>query len=170
MNYHGLRFKASVPTVLMFITLLFILTLSSVIVSKLQNIVQEESDVFQQAISIVLNADRDLYQAKLAISEYKSAANSQLTADYQENVAQAKDRFNQYKALMTTYPQFSGQFADFDQKFSAWTSSADQYFAAGAGKDTAFVQSVQTFCSRLNLGSSSWMSNELKSRTRPAQL
>ncbi|MFC0046878.1 methyl-accepting chemotaxis protein [Rheinheimera tilapiae] len=140
MNYHGLRFKASVPTVLMFITLLFILTLSSVIVSKLQKIVQEESDVFQQAISIVLNADRDLYQAKLAISEYKSAANSQLTTDYQENVAQAKDRFNQYKALMTRYPQFSGQFADFDQKFSAWTSSADQYFAAGAGKDTAFVQ------------------------------
>lgn len=65
MNYQGLRFKASVPTALMFITLVFVLSLSSVIVSKLQKIVREESDVFQQAISIVLNADRDLYQAKL---------------------------------------------------------------------------------------------------------
>ncbi len=140
MNYQGLRFKASIPTALMFITLVFVLSLSSVIVSKLQNIVHEESDVFQQAISIVLNADRDLYQAKLAISEHKAAANPQFSTDYQENVAQARDRFNQYKQLMSTYPEFRGQFADFEQKFNDWSQSADQYFAAGASKDAAFIQ------------------------------
>lgn len=140
MNYHGLRFKASVPTVLMFITLLFILTLSSVIVTKLQNIVKEESDVFQQAISIVLNADRDLYQAKLAISEHKSADNPKYEADYQENVGQAKDRFNEYQKLMSRYPEFRGQFADFEQKFLAWTQSADQYFTSAAVQDAAFIQ------------------------------
>jgi methyl-accepting chemotaxis protein len=140
MNYHGLRFKASVPTVLMFITLLSVFGLSSLVVQKLQTLVNEEAEVFQQAISVVLNADRDLYQAKLAIAEHKATGNAQSYTDYQENLSQAKDRFYQYKKLMMAYPEFSGQFTDFDQKFSAWTGSADSYFIAGATPDAAFVQ------------------------------
>ncbi|WP_031569286.1 methyl-accepting chemotaxis protein [Rheinheimera texasensis] len=140
MNYHGLRFKISVPTILMSITLFFMFFLSSVIVSKLQKIIRDESEVFQQAISLVLNADRDLYQAKLAIVEFKTDYSPQHQIDFQENVEQAKNGFQKYEQLMNTYPEFTGKFSDFNEKYSEWLKDSDQHFMKNGRSDHDFVQ------------------------------
>ena len=57
--------------------------------------------------SLILNADRDLQQALVAersvvFSDAKSKQFEQLVKDYEENVAQAKERWDKAAAMFTT--------------------------------------------------------------------
>lgn len=91
------------------------------------NSLEEETstfpDEFMPALSVVLNADRDLYQARVAelsivYSDKADIAN--YVSDLNENAQQAKDRFNEYLKLMAAYPEIRGKFSDFNIKFTQW--------------------------------------------------
>lgn len=68
---------------------------------------QEFSQLFNPAISAILNADRDLYQAQLSeevlLREELSAENRKSEIDnWQENVDQARDRMGEFKKSLKT--------------------------------------------------------------------
>lgn len=72
MNFNSIRVKSSIPTLLMAITVLVVIALFSYLNSLQRHALSIEDENFLPAVSTVLNADRDLYQAKLALAILKS--------------------------------------------------------------------------------------------------
>ncbi len=62
MNFHSIRVKSSIPMLLLGFTLLFVIVMFSYLSSLQKTALDEQADHFLKAISVVLNADRDLYQ------------------------------------------------------------------------------------------------------------
>jgi len=88
---------------------------------------------FNPAISSVINADRDLYQAKVAeLKMLSSEAHSeQATKNYEtykENAQQAYDRVQKYKGLMSEYPDVLAKLNKFEQSFNTWKKESDKVF------------------------------------------
>lgn len=95
---------------------------------------------FNPAISSVINADRDLYQARVA--ELKSLLISPGSEeaevnykDYQENAKQAFDRMQKYKALMKGYPDVLNKLNRFDDAFNDWKEQSDRVFTLVENND-----------------------------------
>lgn len=131
----SIRIKYSIPLFIVMLALLATLASNVILTNSLQNEAKIFPDNFMPAISAVLNADRDLYQARVAEVQYVHTEqdNLQLKQDMQENAQQAKDRFNLYMKLMANYPDVLRQLSDFDKLFQAWlqqvskvTQSKDQ--------------------------------------------
>ena len=89
------------------------------------------STVFTEALSLSLNADRDLYQAQGALQNFL-IANSLDTGEaeqylevYEENAEQAQQRMNTVKSVMSDYPVVSEVTARFDKDFNDWKQVSD---------------------------------------------
>ncbi|WP_246201065.1 methyl-accepting chemotaxis protein [Vibrio ziniensis] len=98
---------------------------------------------YLDALAEVLNADRDLYQARLAQQKYLTGigdAEKNLN-DFQENALQATNRFQSYRTLMAPEPQFVTPYAQFDTLFSGWFKDSstlmdsDEIKISGSQKD-----------------------------------
>jgi len=86
------------------------------------------------AEGVVLNADRDLYQALTAQQEYlmvqgKGENAAGFRKDFDENVQQAKERMDKFIQLMGDYPDLVSQLSTFERQFGDWSNSAQQVFA-----------------------------------------
>lgn len=88
---------------------------------------------FNLAISSVLNADRDLYQAQAAklrlfqggVEQSKIAVNR---TDFEENANQALERMQQYQNLMSDYPDILAKLRPFKVAYDDWLSNARKVF------------------------------------------
>ena len=83
------------------------------------------------ATTAVLNADRDLYQAELAMREYVllSAQGRQVSAarqDFDDNVRQALERMNKASALVREHGVSVMSDTEFSKVFDSWLSQAEQ--------------------------------------------
>lgn len=72
---------------------------------------QEFSQLFNPAISAILNADRDLYQAQLSEevllrSDLGSDSRKSEIDNWQENVDQARDRMGEFKNSCRIIPKY----------------------------------------------------------------
>ncbi|PNH79474.1 methyl-accepting chemotaxis protein [Vibrio diazotrophicus] len=98
---------------------------------------------YLDALAEVLNADRDLYQARLAQQKFVTGigdAEKNLN-DFQENALQANNRFQSYRTLMSPEPEFVTPYEQFDGLFSGWFKESsdlmdsDEIKIAGSQKD-----------------------------------
>ncbi|MAX33174.1 MAG: chemotaxis protein [Halomonadaceae bacterium] len=116
------------------LSLIVVVTIDSLLVNTVKERMTEFSSTFNKATSNVLNADRDLYQAHVAILEYLGeepgtpAAEAQL-GDYRENAQQAYDRMHRAQELLANYPDIIAKLDGFEQLFSSWQGEADQAIA-----------------------------------------
>ncbi|MEF1289675.1 methyl-accepting chemotaxis protein [Vibrio sp. M260118] len=111
------------------LSLLFVYFSYDVLTEKLNDGIRTVGNTYMPAISAILNADRDLYQAHVAQLIYLSeTGNAEVRADFDENAKQALDRMNLYLDMMSGYPQITNQLGDFNNKYRAWLSSAQQAF------------------------------------------
>lgn len=114
--------------------------------SKTENSLITFSKSFNPAISAVLNADRDLYQARVAELQLLSAppGSSSITtlkSDFEENAQQALDRMNTYKSLMSDYPDVIAKVSGFEQAYQQWqTQSSKVVQLVNAGQLTQAIQ------------------------------
>jgi methyl-accepting chemotaxis protein len=129
----GLRTKICLPFALSAIALLIIGLLSTL---TFRDLVSDTDDIANNslpAISEVLNADRDLYQALVAQTNLvDAAALGQTTeshlAEFNENAQQALDRMNSaVKRLQGT--GISGKVAGFESAYQRWMQAAEQSMA-----------------------------------------
>lgn len=85
------------------------------------------------AISSVLNADRDLYQARLAQLGYLHAENATqrkvFVSTFEENNQQALDRMNLFLGLTQRHLEDTRTLNQFKTLYEAWTRGSQQYFA-----------------------------------------
>ncbi|GDY24703.1 chemotaxis transducer [Agarivorans sp. Toyoura001] len=83
------------------------------------------------ALAAVLNADRDLYQARVAELEALEADEKDyqsLFENYQENAQQAKDRMQKFNELLSDYPDSTQGLESFTQRFNRWMKDSTQVF------------------------------------------
>ncbi|MCA1929744.1 methyl-accepting chemotaxis protein [Rheinheimera sp.] len=137
MNFNSIRVKSSIPTILMAMTVVVVITLFSYLNLLQQRALKIEAENFLPAVSTVLNADRDLYQAQLALADFSVSENAEQTAarqDFDENAAQVKQRFAEYLAYLSGYPATVEKFNDFEANYKTWLSSAQVLLAAQDGR------------------------------------
>ncbi|MGI2214414.1 methyl-accepting chemotaxis protein [Shewanella oncorhynchi] len=101
---------------------------------------QEFSQLFNPAISAILNADRDLYQAQLSeevlLREELSADNRKNEIDnWQENVDQARDRMGEFKKILTAHLQVLQSTNGFEAQFSLWYQASSEVINAVKSND-----------------------------------
>jgi len=101
---------------------------------------QEFSQLFNPAISAILNADRDLYQAQLSeevlLREELSAENRKSEIDnWQENVDQARDRMGEFKKILKDHLQVLQSTNGFEAQFSLWYQASSEVINAVKSND-----------------------------------
>ncbi len=144
MNLHSIRVKSTVPMVLLAFTLVVVVAMFSYLSAMQKSALDAQANNFLKAISLVLNADRDLYQAKLATT-YALNKTGDIAAqqqDARDNAAQVKQRFADYLKHLAQYPDIRGEFSGFDSQFNQWQQASEQLLsAAGNGADTSVLLS-----------------------------
>ncbi|WP_394131506.1 methyl-accepting chemotaxis protein [Shewanella maritima] len=143
MNLQSIRVKSSIPIILLGFTLIIAIFTASALIRMQSQTLEAQSEKLLKAVSLVLNADRDLYQAAMAQTYIVTGignrdANEQERA---ENAKQVTDRFLEYKRRLSDYQDLVGRFDQFDSTFANWKSASDKLVtAARAGEDTSALQ------------------------------
>lgn len=143
----SIQIKYALPLVLMIGLLITVI----VIYTRLTQTLNHNADVYASrlmpAIELVLNADRDLYQARVAqqaIVYGVSVDRAELLATYEENAEQALDRFHEYRQLLRDFPQLLAQVEGFDQAYGRWQNQSTNVLElAASGQQAAAVQLME---------------------------
>ncbi|MBU3069424.1 methyl-accepting chemotaxis protein [Aestuariicella sp. G3-2] len=124
----SLKLKISAPLVLLAGFMLLVGFIDSRSISRLETDISTVSERFIPALDAVLQADRDLYQARLAEYAFVNATTASertaALADFDENLQQARDRMMTYTALSKDYPQMKLQQSALASAFSGWQASS----------------------------------------------
>lgn len=132
-SLYSIRAKYSAIFGAIVISILAISVSDYVLTKKVENQMLEFSGKFNPAISAILNADRDLYQARVAELRALALANSSLPYQdqldsYQENAQQALDRMHSFMDLMSDYLTVTAKLQGFEQSYREWKEASSQVF------------------------------------------
>jgi len=133
MNINSIRVRYTAMFCSLAVILIILVAMNFSLVSMTEKSLVRFGSNFNPAISSVINADRDLYQAKVAeLKMLTSVANSDQAAkyykSYKENAQQAYDRIQKYKNLMVEYPDVLKKLDDFEHSFNNWKRESDKVF------------------------------------------
>ncbi|MAK92011.1 MAG: chemotaxis protein [Oleibacter sp.] len=138
---NSVRIKMMAPIVVLAVILIG-LFIFSYVVSKMQSdALNIQSERYFEAISEVLNADRDIYQARLAQQMLYSGQGSEEAnrEDFQSNAEQVRDRFNNYRRYLESEPELLTEFNNFDGLYQEWLDASEKLLASS--KANLFVTS-----------------------------
>ena len=152
-NHLSIKIKYSIPLAIALVALITVMLANFWLTSKLESSASVFPEKFMPAISVVLNADRDLYQARVAEIRFVTAdsASQKHLDDFNDNAQQAKDRFNEYRSLMKDYPDVLAQLKGFNRLYDDWLMQARKSIRAkqqGNAEEAASIMagaSEQTF-------------------------
>ncbi|KZN55303.1 hypothetical protein N474_15060 [Pseudoalteromonas luteoviolacea CPMOR-2] len=133
MSFKSLQVKYSFLFIAISIFFVVVVLINLYLISKTESSLNEVGNKFNPAISAVINADRDLYQALAAEQHLLFATNidknyQNLYADHQENAKQALDRMNKYRDLMSDYPSALSPLRGFDNQYRTWLADSQKVF------------------------------------------
>ncbi|MCU5785275.1 methyl-accepting chemotaxis protein [Alloalcanivorax marinus] len=116
------------------LALLVVVTANAMLVNTVKNRMVEVAEVFNQALALTVNADRDLYQARIAEMSYLATVPDTPEAEaqrqaWQENADQARDRLKRVAELLAPYTDTNEQLARFQDLYAAWRENSGQVFA-----------------------------------------
>lgn len=110
---------------------------------SLSSITRQARGVLQHevpAIELLLNIDRDAYQAQYALERSLLASGpeerEEQLADFRENAQQTGERWEQYKALVPGSDAERAQWEIYERERAAWLAAAEQVAAASAAGNT----------------------------------
>ena len=96
---------------------------------------------YVEAISEILNADRDIYQARLAkqkiVNQHGDLEQNQKL--FEENAAQVIRRFNSYRSYLIDEPQLTQKYANFDQLYQQWYEQSKALIYSTPAKQVALI-------------------------------
>ncbi len=126
-NLSSIRTKSSLPVIVITLTLFINIGSYAYMTYEQKDALDAQSNYYLKAISAILNADRDLYQAHVAELNLL-AGRGDLQAeeqDRQDNAQQVKDRFASYLGLLQQAGH-TGTSSQFDQAFNTWKGLSDK--------------------------------------------
>lgn len=128
MRIHSIRVKVMLPIVSLALILVGLFGFMIFMSSMQANAMRTQADHYFEAISEVLNADRDIYQARLAqermiLGEGDFATNEK---NFLENAQQVDDRFQMYRKYLENEPsELTEPFLGFDDLYKTWREQSD---------------------------------------------
>ena len=142
MKMLSIRAKVAFGLVLLTLFILTIGSLNYMALDRMQGNTDQFASRLMPALGLVLNADRDLYQAlvaqqQLLLEGEPQATAATLTKDFAENADQAHERMQNYLKLMSQFPEISSQLDGFESQYRTWRQQAEQVFALMANGDRA---------------------------------
>lgn len=127
MRLNSIRVKVSLPVVIMTVTFIIALSAMTHIINRLEGALITQVDQYEEAMSEILNADRDLYQAKLAeqhiITNIGNAQDEE--KDRVDNAQQVKDRVALYRSHLKNDLNLVNMIKPFDVAFTTWLDSSN---------------------------------------------
>ncbi len=145
MNLQSIRFKYSAAFTAVALIMAITGIVSFNLINTQRDALAEFSQQFNPAISAIINADRDLYQSRVAELSLllDPASIEDHRNDYDENAQQAYDRMYLYKDLLAKYTDITKELDGFDAAFDKWKAASTLVFTnVSAGKlDAAKLQS-----------------------------
>ncbi|MDO3382639.1 methyl-accepting chemotaxis protein [Gilvimarinus algae] len=122
-NNMGFRWKLTLPLLLLVALFLYSSVYSIVSARKLAEHASTIAEINLQELQLILQADRDLYQALTAertvfISGVSGASVDSLVAEHRENAEQARERFLQSLSLSNTSTE--AERSEFLRLYEAW--------------------------------------------------
>ncbi|KEA64393.1 Methyl-accepting chemotaxis protein [Marinobacterium lacunae] len=152
MSIHSVRIKSSLPILLLVVTLLVTIVLFSRLLGLQRDVIDAQSEMFLPAVSAVLNADRDLYQAREAeLNLMAGFGNAEEEESARvENAQQVRDRFGKYRTYLAQYPEVVDQFEGFDNAYRQWREASDAMVAGKGSASANFEQLRQTEVERFS--------------------
>ncbi len=131
MRLNSIRVKSSLPVLVMSVTFIVALLSMGHIINQLTAALNVQADSYAKATSVILNADRDLYQAKLAEQRIVDGFGDPKSedADRLENAQQVKDRFNLFRQYLSKEPKVYQSLGDFDKAFTTWLNASNAFVA-----------------------------------------
>ena len=105
MRINSIRTKVILPIAFLALILAGLLVAIASITYIQDNAMKRQTETFFEAVTVILNADRDIYQARIALENLLSAAGDSDSetnkAEFLENEEQVKDRFKKYLIYLT---------------------------------------------------------------------
>ncbi|WDE04280.1 methyl-accepting chemotaxis protein [Thalassomonas viridans] len=156
MNFSSIRVRYTVTFCSIAAFFIILVAMNFLLVAKTEKVMILLGQNFNPAISAVINADRDLYQARVAelqvlVSPPGSARAQEYFQSYQENAKQAGDRMAKYKQLLSMYPDILAKLGRFDASYRQWQQDSEKVFTlirqgqTEAAKSQSESASKQTF-------------------------
>jgi methyl-accepting chemotaxis protein len=122
MRLNSIRVKVMLPTAFLAVILVGLL-LFMMMMTKVQNeAIKWQAENYFEAISMVLNADRDIYQARLAQERLMNGEGNaeENKQDFLDNAQQVKDRFYRFREILKEKPELLAPFGKFDSLYDEW--------------------------------------------------
>ena len=141
---HSISVKYTGAFISVALALLAIFIADMLLVNNVQHRMIDFSQQFGPATAAVLNADRDLHQARMAEAEYvlvnpSSGEAAALRATFEENSQQAINGMQDFKQLMQKHPDILAQLSNFDTLFSQWLTTSNTVFNTHQGGDLSLA-------------------------------
>ena len=127
-NLHSIRTKSSIPVVAMGLTIIVVIALFLWMMAKQNHAIELQTELFMPANEKILNADRDLHQAKIAaINVMANRGNrDEEVAVWQENAKQAYERYEQFLSYVQIYPDVAAGREAFEAAYNQWMIAAEK--------------------------------------------
>lgn len=141
-NLNKINVKYGIAFVGVAISLLIVVSVDLLLINSIKSRMMEFSSTFNSAISAVLNADRDLYQAHVAELEYQRTnpgteeAQLQLNG-FEENAQQAYERMHEFADLLAKYPDVTARLSQFERRYEEWIEASGRAFDLHAASSTS---------------------------------
>lgn len=131
MNQLSLRRKLAFALYFAALVVAGLVVINRWVIDAERHVVGELGDRFLPAVSLILNADRDLYQARLAQLEYLTSGDPGIRQSarvgYEENNQQAYERMQKFQALLAHYPSIAARLSSYPQFYAEWTQKSQQF-------------------------------------------
>lgn len=129
----SLRRKLAFSLYFAVLALIVLLLANRWVIKGEHHVSAEIGDKFLPAVSLILNADRDLYQARLAQLEFLVGETAQqregARASFVENNQQALDRMEKFLATVEEYPAIAERLHGFSALYRDWTTASERFFS-----------------------------------------
>ena len=128
LNLQSIRTKSSIPVVVMGLTIIVVIALFLWMMAKQNHAIELQTELFMPANEKILNADRDLHQAKIAaINVMANRGNrDEEVAVWQENAKQAYERYEQFLSYVQIYPDVAAGREAFEAAYNQWMIAAEK--------------------------------------------
>lgn len=123
MRIHSIRVKVMLPIISLAIILIGLFTFMLFMNTLQKNVMKRHAEQYFEAITKALNADRDIYQARLAQEKMLAGEGEydKNLADFNENAQQVFDRFQLYRSYLADEGKdFLTPFVHFEDLYQEW--------------------------------------------------
>lgn len=133
MSLQSIRIKSSIPVFILAMTFVLALFMFDHLIVMEETALEEQSGRYQNAISSVLKADSNLYQAKVAELNLLNQIGDVPSQHkiHKDKVKEATDRIEEYLAFMSVNPELQKEFSDLNIELNSWHEGSNKLIESG---------------------------------------